>query len=224
MTTSKTTPTTHTVVRHGLIQGKKPAEALQTLATTCTTGAGCPQVQADLTSKQALAGLQTAVTTSQASQDTKVKLFQQYMAASKTAAQDFQKVGCALTTYESAVSGIAGGSVAIITAAGCLGREEGRSSPLELEPVSNVKNRLGKLACQTIVEWPAAPGATSYAIEVNLTPQNPTAPYTALNSGTSRRRVLTAPAPGAQMLVRVASLDSQGNQSAWSAAILATAR
>ena len=48
--------------------------------------------------------------------------------------------------------------------------------------------------------------------------------WTAIGSGTGRRWTITAPTPGAQFLVRVASLGPHGEQAAWSTAILATAR
>jgi hypothetical protein len=76
---------------------------------------------------------------------------------------------------------------------------------------------------EAIVSWPAAPGATGYAIEVNFTPQAPNAVWTALTSGTGRRRVVKAPAPQAQLLVRVASLGSGGTQAEWSDPAMATA-
>jgi hypothetical protein len=93
-----------------------------------------------------------------------------------------------------------------------------------LEAVSKVLSKLGKLPTQAVVSWPAASGATSYAVEVNWTPQNPTGTWTAIGSGTGRRWTITAATPGAQFLVRVASLGPHGEQAAWSTAILATAR
>ena len=81
----------------------------------------------------------------------------------------------------------------------------------------------GKHPMEAIVSWPKAPGATGYAIEVNFTPQSAAATWTALNSGSGRRRVITGSAAGAHFMVRVAALASDGMQSAWSAPILATA-
>ena len=47
-------------------------------------------------------------------------------------------------------------------------------------------------------------------------------PWTALTSGTGRRRIVKAQAPGAQLLARVASLGSGGAQADWSDPILVT--
>jgi hypothetical protein len=45
-----------------------------------------------------------------------------------------------------------------------------------------------------------------------------------LQPGTSHRRVITAPAPGAQFLVQIAAIGSDGTQSAWCEPYLATAK
>ena len=93
-----------------------------------------------------------------------------------------------------------------------------------LEKVSVVHTKPGKHLGEAILSWLPAPGATSYAIEINVKPDDPTAPWQALNSGSGRRRILKSPTPGGQILARVAALDSEGNASDWSDAILATAR
>jgi hypothetical protein len=87
-----------------------------------------------------------------------------------------------------------------------------------------VHSKLGKLPTEAVVSWPKVDGATSFAIEVNWTPATPAGPWAALNSGSGRRRVITAPAPAAQFLVRIAGIKSDGTQSPWSNPILVTAR
>jgi hypothetical protein len=88
--------------------------------------------------------------------------------------------------------------------------------------VAVVHSKPWKHPMEAQLTWPRAPGATGYAIEVNYTPQNPTGPWTALISGTGRRRIVKATAPGAQLLARVAALGSDGAQSDWSDPILVT--
>jgi hypothetical protein len=81
----------------------------------------------------------------------------------------------------------------------------------------------GKRSTEAILTWPAAPGATGYAIEVNFTPQAPNGTWVALTSGTGRRRIVKAPTPQAQFLARVASLGSGGTQADWSDPVMCTA-
>jgi hypothetical protein len=223
MSTTTTTHPTQAAVRRGLIKGKKAADALSTLTNTCTTGSGCTQVQNDPVASKALGVLQAAVTTSLGSQSTRNKAATAFTLAKRTASADFRSVQTALYTYETSVGAVAQGNATIITAAGCLSRDE--SSPaLPLETVTGLHTKPGKLPMQAIVGWPEAPGASSYALEVNWTPQSATATWTAIGSGTGRRWVVTAPAVGAQFLVRVAAQGSHGEQSAWSNPVLATAR
>jgi hypothetical protein len=222
MSTTTSNPN-RAAVRHALIKGTKAEAALPTLVNTCTSGSTCTQVQADPIAKQALATLQGYVTASQASQTSRDKLLTLLSTARKTANADFVNVRTSLAEYELAVNRVAAGNAAIITAAGCLSREEG-GLPAQLEAVTTVTTKLGKLPTQGIITWPAAAGATSYAIEVNLTPQNPSGTWTALNSGTSRRRTVTGPSPNSQLLARVAAQDAHGNQAAWSAPVLVTTR
>ena len=83
---------------------------------------------------------------------------------------------------------------------------------------------VGKALKEAVLHWPAVAGATSYAIQVNWTPAAPAGPWVALASGTSRRRVVTAPTAGAQFLAQVAGIASDGTQSEWCDAILVTAK
>ena len=59
---------------------------------------------------------------------------------------------------------------------------------------------------------------------VNPTPASEGGPWTLLPTGSSRRRVVTGPAPGSQVLVQVAAVAGDATQSAWSDPILATTR
>ena len=223
MPATKTTNPTQATVRRGVFRSQKVADALESLSTTCTAGAACTEVQNDPVASKALGVLQTAVTTSQASQTKRNNLGTQYFTAKRTAAADFVAVGTAADLYEQAIAALAKGDATLITKAGCEPRNEG-GPHAALEMVTGVLSKLGKLPTQAVVRWPAAPGASSYAVEVNWTPQNPTGTWTAIGSGTGRRWVITAPTPGAQFLVRIAAQGAHGQQAAWSTAILATAR
>jgi hypothetical protein len=209
-------------VRRTLIHGKSVAAALSALDTTCTAGAQCPEVQAAPVAQQSLVVLQKAVSTADGSLTAKLAAAQTLATTQKALRADYKAVRVALTTYESAVAAIASGSAAIINKAGLLARE-GNSPPAALTKVSVVHTKPGKHSMEAIVSWPAAPGATGYAIEVNFTPQAANAVWTALTSGTGRRRVVKGPAPQAQFLVRVASLGSGGIQAEWSDPVMATA-
>ena len=77
---------------------------------------------------------------------------------------------------------------------------------------------------ETVVTWPAVAAATSYAVQVNANLATPTGPFTPLQPGSSRRRVIMAPAQGAQILVQIAAVSSDGTQTAWCEPFLATTK
>jgi hypothetical protein len=110
----------------------------------------------------------------------------------------------------------------VINKAGLLSRDQ-KTPAAALGKVTVVHTKPGKHPTEAILSWPAGPGATGYAIEVNFTPQNPTGTWVGLTSGSSRRRVVKGPTPGCQFLARVASLGSDGTQGDWYDAVLATA-
>jgi hypothetical protein len=222
MTTTTTTKPTRATVRRGMLKGKKEPDALATLSNTCTAGAQCTVVQNDEMASKALGLLQSALTTAQTSGTARDKLGTQFLSARRTARLDFITCRVALMQYEVAVGILAKGNAAIINKAGLLSRDQ-QPPAAALDKVTTVKSKPGKHQGEAIVSWSPGPGATSYAIEVNFTPQNPNGTWTALNSGSGRRRVVKAPAPGAQFLVRIASIGSDGSQAEWSTAILATA-
>ncbi len=207
----------HTPLKHAIPQ------SLSIIDTICTTGAQSPDVQASPVALQALTALEKAVTTSHTSTTARLNLAAALITAIKTMKGDYAVVKAMLATYESAVNTIANGSATVINKAGLLTRAV-KPPAATLTAVTVVHSKPGKSVGAAILTWPAADGATSYAIEVNFTPQSPTGTWTALNSGSSRRRVVKAPTPtaGFQMLARVASQGSDGTQADWSPAILVT--
>jgi len=209
-------------VRRTLLQRTTIADGLTTLDNVCSAGAQSAEVQASPVAQQALLALQKTVTTAHGSLATRVQIGQTLQAAIKALRRDVQAVRVAVRTYEAAVGALAQGDAAVINKAGLQSRAQ-KTPPVPLGKVSVVHSKPGKHAAEAILTWPRAPGATGYAIEVNFTPQTPTGPWTAITSGSSRRRAVKGPAPGAQFLVRIASLGSDGTQSEWSDAILATA-
>jgi hypothetical protein len=192
-----------------LLTRKSVAASLSTLSNTCAAGAQCPEVQGSPIAQQALSVLQKAVGVAAGTLTSKQAAATALSTFSKALQSDFKAARVALVTYEVAVASIAGGSASVITKAGLIARDV--SSPASLlEAVSVVRTKPGRHPMEAILSWPAAPGATGYAIEVNFTPQVAGAPWVALTSGSSRRRVVKAPTPGAQFLARVASLGSGG--------------
>ena len=212
---------THATVRHTPLRGKTVPECLSTIDTICSTAAQSPDVQASPVALQALSALQKAVTASHASVSARQSLAQALLIAMKAMASDFATVKVMLDTYEAAVNALAAGSPTIINKAGLLTRD-GKPPPTALGKVTVVHTKPGKHATEAILSWPAGPGATGYAIEVNYTPQNPAGTWTALTSGTGRRRVVKSPTPASQLLARVASLGSDGTQADWSDPVLVT--
>jgi len=213
---------TRAVVRHTPLRGQPVAQCLSALATTCSAGAQCAEVQGSPVAVQALGGLKSAVTTAQGSLSKKQDADLAQKAAAKVLRTDYFAVGEAVRIYEAAVSAVAQGDAGIINKAGLLSREPHSTAPAPLGKVAVVRWKPGKHSADAILTWPKGPGATGYAIEVNYTPANPSGPWTALLSGTGRRRVVKAQAPGGQILVQVASLGSGGTQSEWSDPILVT--
>lgn len=210
------------LVRHTPLTGQPVAKCLSALVTVCETGAQCAEVQGSPIALGALNALKDAVTTAQGSLGKKQSADQAQRAAAKALHLDYQAVAPLLRTYEAAVGALAQGDPAVINRAGLLTREATSTAPSPLGKVASVRSKQGKRSAEGIVTWSKGPGATSYAIEVNYTPQSPAGPWTALLSGTGRRRVVKAQSPGAQILVRIASLGSGGTQSDWSDPILVT--
>jgi hypothetical protein len=208
-------------VRRALIENKKPPDILATIDTVCGAGAQCPQVQSSPFAKQALTALQDAAKTAHTSVSAKMSLAVALMTAIKTMKIDLTALRVALGAYETAVNVVAAGDASVIHAAGCLSRAQ-KPVPLALGDVTGVKSDPGKHPTEAILRWPEVPGATGYAIEVNLTPHDPAGPWTELRSGSRRRRVVKGPGPGSQLLARVAAQAGDGTRSAWSTAILVT--
>jgi hypothetical protein len=208
-------------VRHTKLRGTSIAESLSTLTNTCSAGAQCQAVQSSQAAKAALGVLQGAVTTAQGSLATKQSLVQAVLAAIKTLNLDFEAVRLALTSYEATVGAVAAGDASVIAKAGLLS-QDGKTPSLALGKVPLVRSKVGKHPMEGIVSWPRGPGASSYALEANLTPQDPAGPWIDLGTGAGRRRVVKGPTPAAQILVRVASVASDGTRSAWSDTVLVT--
>ena len=183
---------TRAIVRHTPLEGQSKETCLQALATVCDTGAQCAEVQGSQLATQALTGLKSGVIKAQDSLSKKQAADLAQKAAAKTLRIDYQT------------------------------RDPHSTVPSPLGKVSVVRTKPWKHSAEALLTWPKADGATGYAIEVNYTPSNPTGPWTALISGTGRRRVVKAPAPGAQLLARVAALGSGGTQSDWSDQVLVT--
>ena len=209
-------------VRHTPLKDNRLPEGAATLDKIVTAGSNCPAVQNDPLAKQAWTNLQGKVTTLHGSLGNKEQIAQTLLAAAKSARIDFDGSKEALVNYEKAVGTVANGNGAVINQAGLLSREVTTPRPA-LANVEKVTGKRGKQPAQAIVKWPEAAGATSYAVEVNFTPATPTGPFTSLGTATNRTRVVTAPTPGAQFLVRIAPVASNGTQGPWSDAVLVTA-
>jgi len=213
----------HAVVKHTVLDESRPADALAFLDNACATGAQSPEVQGNAMCKQALADLQAQVTAAHTALGARDAAKISLATATNNQHASLTVAKNALGTYETAVDTVADGNAAVITQAGLFARLE-KPPPTVLGTVTTVQTALGKNPAEGVIRWPPAPRATNYAVEVNLTPQTPAGPWTALGVGASRRRVVTASAPKAQLLARVAAVGSDGTQTAWSDAVLVTTR
>jgi hypothetical protein len=173
--------------------------------------------------RRALAGLQAALDAARGSVGKKQSLLDELEVVTKGTRSDVETLVSALRAYEAAMNSVAAGSASIIHAAG-LQTRSANAPPAALGRVTAVHSKPGKLAGEAIVSWPAAPGASHYAIEVIHDPAAKAGPFTALPSGSNRRRVVKGPAPSSQILARVAAVKSDGTQSEWSMPILVTTR
>ncbi len=209
-------------VRRTLRVGQTVPQWLTTLDGVVATAATCTEVQNDPVALAAYNALKTAVATAHTSQDGREKAALALAAAIRLLHGGVSTLTTATRSFETSVAVLAKGNAALITKAGLTPRDV-HPPPAALEKVSVVHCKPGNHPCESIVSWPEAAGATAYAIEVNFTPQSPTGTYTALNTGTSRRRTVKGPTPGCQFLVRIAAQGSDGTQADWSDAVLATA-
>ncbi len=216
-------PVKSTVNRSALNKKKMP-EALTTLTATCASGATCAQVTGSPIANAALTNLGAAVTTSAQSVGAATQAKKDAQTAAKKAQKDFQQVRIAFSTYETAVSGVAGGDAAVIHAAGLDSRPEAPSATPELTKLEKVMVQPWKLATEARLRWPEMPGAAMYAVQVNFTPATPAGPFASLGTTTRLTKVVKAPTAGAQFLVQVAAVTSDGTVGEWSDAVLATAR
>jgi hypothetical protein len=212
----------HSTVKHTKLQQHKAAASLATVNNIINAGTQSAAVQNSPVAKQALAVLQAAAASAQSALTNKIAVVQEHQTATKTQKLTFASVGDALRSYEAAVNVLADGDGAVINQAGLQTRAE-KPPRAALGTVDVLRGKPGKLPTEAVISWPEVAGATSYAIEVNWTPATPTGPWTAIGSGSSRRRLVTAPSAGAQFLVRIAAIASNGTQSIWSNPILVTA-
>jgi hypothetical protein len=210
-------------VRGGKLTGKTPEPALTLAEAICTAGAGSADVQGSPVAKEALDDLDAAVTTAKGSLQNKANLAVQFNAAIKALDGDMDDVREKLKVYERAINSMAGGDAAVIANAG-LDTRAVKAPPAALGPVEKVDFRPGKAQRQAILSWPEAPGAGSYAIELNFNLETPDGPWTQLVAASNRSRVVEAPAPGVQFLARVAAVGHDGTMSPWTRPVLVTAR
>jgi hypothetical protein len=212
---------TRVKVRHTSLDDKTTSEILDTLDTVCATGAQSPDVQGSPVVSGALDVLKSAVAAGHASLAARMSLAQALMAAISALQIDVGAIRVALTSYEAAVGTLPALDAAKITKAGLLARAP--KAPAEaLGNVTGVHSKPGKHPAQGILGWPKVAGATGYAIQVNTTPQDPAGTWTAMASGSGRRRVVNGPGPASQILARVAAVASDGTQSDWSDPVLVT--
>jgi hypothetical protein len=210
-------------VKHTPLNPHKVAAGLAACNTIVTAGTQCAAVQSSPVAKSALGVLQAAAGTGQTALAAKLNAAQTHETAIKTLTINYSTLGDALRSYEASVNVLANGDGSIINAAGLLTRAD-KPPPAALGTVPELHSKPGKLQSEAILSWPKVAGATSFALQINTTPATPAGPWTALNSGSSRRRVITGPGPASQLLARVAAVAADGTQSPWCNPILVTTK
>jgi hypothetical protein len=215
---------TNQAVQCGALNGLPPSKAVALAKTVCNQGAQSPTVQGSPVAKGALDDLDASVQAADGNLAKKLELELALEAARKALEVSLVDVRRKARVYERAVGSIANGNGALIAEAGLPSRPVKRPSA-GLEPVKEIRAKKGKVVRQAVVSWPEAKGAGSYMLEVNFDPTTPDGPYAAVGQAAANRsRVVTAPAPGAQFLARVAAVGNDGTMSAWTGPILVTAR
>jgi hypothetical protein len=210
-------------VRHTQLARRAMAPGLEKLDAICAAGTECPAVQASPVALLALQDLQAGVVGTHAAVTTLQNAITEDRAAGKAVGVAFGRAEADLRVYELAVDDIAGGDAAKIAEAGLLTRPQ-HTPRSALGQVTELVGKPGTRPAEGILSWPAAKGARGYAIEVCFTPDSPDGPWMELGHGRRLTHVVTAPAPRAPFLARVAAVDREGNRSAWSRTILVTAR
>jgi len=208
-------------VKRGAINHKKASDQITLYAATCTQGATCAAVTGSTVCNAALTGLTAATAAAKAALTSHGALLLSYRTSAKTLSDALAALGKAGTTYMNAVDDVAQGNPTVITNAGLVSRD-GVTRVTSAAVPENVHSEVGKASMEAILGWDVAAGAGAYRLRVNFTPTDPTK-WQELSSGTSRRRTVTAPTPGAQFLASVASIGSEA-PSDWSAPVMVTAR
>jgi hypothetical protein len=210
-------------VRRDLLKKKKAPEVVAALQDVCRTAAQSAEVKGSIAAAGALDELMVAADTAAADLKTEENKAQEYRAAKKVRRRSLTRARGKLVAYEALIDSLADGDATVIARAGLPSRDRKAPNPA-LAQVTAVRAWPGPNPCDGVISWPRAAGATSYAIEVNLAPDNPASTFTEVASGTGRRRVLKGPSPGAKILARVAAVASDGTRSAWSDPVLVTTR
>jgi hypothetical protein len=135
--------------------------------------------------------------------------------ASKAVETDARALGLALRLYETAVAAVAQGSASILRAAALELR-----GPRRLGAFGAVT---GQRASETMLSWDCARGATGYAVQVNVKPNDPAAWSKPVAGNRLAYRLVKGPYPGAEFLARVAALGRDGAMAEWSDPVLVSA-
>ena len=210
-------------VRRTKINRSQLPAGLHKLDAVVRAGAESAEVQNSPAARQAHAGLAKAIEVARASVAGKQSLLAELIVAAKAVRDDTDALVRAVRAYEASVDVVAGGDAAVIHDAG-LGARNDTPAPPALGRVTALRSRPGKHAGEAVLSWPAAAGATHYAIELGFDPAARKGPFTALPAGTSRRRVVKGPAPRSLMLARVRAIANDGTRADWSDTILVTTR
>ena len=196
-------------VKRSAVNGsRKATDRLDIINKVVTKGSSCAAVSGSTVASASLAALKTSSGTARTSVVAHGTLVLQTRAAGKKATSDIADVEAKATTYMNAVNDVAQGDPAIIADAGLTARD-GQAHVSSAAKVLTIKCEPGKQSKEAICSWPEIAGAGAYALRVNFIPTNPTKVQD-LPSGTSRRRTIVAPTAGAQFLLSVAAIGSEG--------------
>lgn len=197
---------------------------IATVARICAAAADCAEVQSSRATRSALVVLRRALERAQASLARRTAAAKALAAAKRKLKIEYSVALTAARAYEKMVDRIAGGQAAAIREAGLPSTEDEPPTAPTPRKVTRLRGRPGKRAREAMLWWDATRGATRYAMQVKYTPDDPAAPWVPLEVGTRRRyRTLTAPRPGARLLVRVAAVGTDGAPGEWSNPVLVTA-
>jgi hypothetical protein len=217
-------PDAPAVLRRTRVSRLEIPDVLDLAGRLCDAGDACRQVQESQAAKRSLGRLRKALAAARGSLDRKRSVAAELEATSLRLKIERELAVSACRVYEDMVGRASGGDAARINEAGLASSEDQPPTIAIPRKVTGLRGKAGKHAREAMLSWDGMRGATGYAVQVKYAPDVPESPWVAPAIGNRRAyRLVTAVAPHARFLARVAAVDNDGALAEWSDPILVTA-